>query len=301
MFARLLGAGRALAASAGSTGRLLLNASSALCILGLACAWAFGHSTLQRYVGSFTKPSTDVCFNWPLAPAPGEKIASGKTWLPPSIQNDMARIARANLTTDPFEQPCLEYARESLASTGWFVKINSIRRQPGGRIDVSADWRTPVALVSYRGHEYLVAVGSEILKLPARTPVAKGTMPVIMNPHLGPPSDQLGVLYGQTWTGGDVQAAVDLLRSLRQLPESRRVAGVDLANYIKSGHLTLITDTGSRIVWGSAPGELGPGEVRAEVRIQRLKDILAKRLDAQEKFIEIHTPDVLVDKTAARN
>lgn len=267
---------------------------------GLAAGWVFGRGPLERHIASLSASTPVVRFNWPVSPAPaGRDTRRGETWLPAAVQRDLGGIALAELSTDPFARESLERARQALLATGWFKRITSIRRTPEACVDITAEWRVPAAVVQHKGREFLVAMGGEVLRLPPRSPVRKGSMPIITNPRLGPRTDALGVVFGQPWPGGDVQAAIDLLRLVRRMPEAKRITGVDLADYIETGHLTLMTDAGARIVWGSALSELGPGEVPVDTRRARLRDILQTRFDETQKRIEIHTPVVLVDKTAS--
>ncbi len=282
----------------------MIRAGAVILLLAAGVALATAGPSLQRTVARATALPLDVRFNWPLAaPAPGEeriKRRRPETWLPAKVQHMLADTARADLVADPFEQGSLERARQSLLDTGWFTSIDSIRREPGGIVRVSAQWRVPAAVVSHNGREFLVARGGEVLRLPSRTPVAKGSMPVVLAPHHAPPGDALGIVYGQPWGGGDVQAGIALLERVIAMPEGKRITGVDLSLYMKTGHLTLLTDAGSKIVWGSAVNELGPGEVTFERRKARLREILAQRLDHSERRIAIYPPVVLVDKTASR-
>lgn len=286
----------------GSSRQWVTNASAAVVLIGLAAGWYFGRDPLRRYVSAISARAGEVRFNWPLAASSdAQRAKSMQTWLPAAVQRDLARIAAVEIQVDPFAQESLERARQALLATGWFARIQSVRRTPNGSVDITADWRLPAAVVKHQKLEYLVAVGSEVLRLPPRTPVMKGTMPLITNPKLGPKGDALGVLYGSAWPGGDVQAAIDLLRNLRSIPEIKRISGIDLANYIETGHLTIVTDTGAKIVWGSALSELGPGQVPQETRRARLRDILQTRYDESQRLIEIYPPVVMVDKTAAAN
>ncbi|MDX2114923.1 MAG: hypothetical protein SFZ24_04780 [Planctomycetota bacterium] len=300
LFARVAGAAARAWSGAGSAGVRVSGPLSVGLILVLGAAWYFGEGPLRREVAEIRRSELQVRFNWPVSPAAPGRPSSRETWLPAAIQNDLVRIAAEKLSADPFDQGALEAARQYLTATGWLSRLRSVERRPGGKINIAADWRIPAAVVEHRGRQYLVAVGGEILKLPPRTPVAAGSMPVITNPKSAPPTDSLGIVYGQPWPGGDVQAAISLVRSLRDMPESKRLRGVDLGSYMSTGHLTLVSDAGARINWGSAPGEFAPGQVSAETRRARLRDILARRFDTVQKSIEIHTDVVLVDKTAAR-
>lgn len=274
--------------------------ASLILLAAVAGVWAM-RDRLERHVASIRRVEPQVRFNWPVTRNASNPRAQHSTWLPVAVQRDLASIALSQLDADPFSQASLERARLALLATGWFAGIERIERTPSGAINVRGNWRLPSAVVRHADREYLVAVGGEVLRLPPRTPVQRGSMPVIMNPHLGPPTDSLGVIYGVPWNGGDVQTAIDLLRSLRAMPESARLTGIDLQPYMRTGHLTLVTDAGSRIVWGSGLSDLGPGEVSPDTRRARLRDILQTRFDEVQRSIAIHTPVVLVDKTASAN
>ena len=99
-------------------------------------------------------------------------------------------------------------------------------------------------------------------------------------------------------TGGQATSATG--STLCQRPVARQISGVDLSDFLKNGKLTLITDRGTRIVWGSAIGDSVPGEVKVERKIARLEQNLKEfgRIDANQNRVEIYTPIVLVDKTA---
>lgn len=285
-----------------SGSRVLVRVSLVVMFLGLAGGWLFGKPALERYVASLGGGPLEVRFNWPAgAASAGTKTHKpGETWLPLAVQEDLVRAARDGLSLDPFDRAGLERARATLDATGWFARIRSIHRAPAGHVTIDAEWRVPAGLVQHKGREYLVARGGEILRLPPRTPVAKGSMPLIMNPMKGPPTDGVGIVYGKAWNAGDVQAAIGLLGRLQGAPEFKRIIGVDLSDYMKTSHLTLVTDAGSTIVWGSAVDDVGPGEATFEKRRGRLRDILAQRIDASQHRIEIFTPVVMVDKTVSR-
>ena len=123
-------------------------------------------------------------------------------------------------------------------------------------------------------------------------------MPLILSPMAKPPSDNSGLVFGKPWMGGDVQASIRLIETLRADRDFDRVIGVELAGYLQTGHLTLLTDAGCRIVWGSAIGAVAPGEVAMEKKLANLRDILSQRLDARHQRIEIYPPVVLIDKTS---
>ncbi|HBS28602.1 MAG TPA: hypothetical protein DEB06_03925 [Phycisphaerales bacterium] len=289
---RSLGSG-VLSAGAGGA-PVVFRAFTGVLILALLVAWLVGRQPLQRAAAAGVATDPSVRFEWPQrAGAPNE------TWVPPPVQRDMARAALESIGRDPFDRGSLEAARGRLLETGWFASVDRVARRPGNVILIEAQWRVPVAVVQWDNSEYLVGHGGEILRLPEFAPVAPGSMAVIRNPHSPPPRDERtgGVVYGKPWSGGDIQAAVRLLDVLRGDPSLSRLRTIELSDYMRSGHLSVVSDLGCRFVWGSAIGEPAPGEVPVEKRLARLRDLVAQRADGVYSRIDIFLPQVLVDKT----
>lgn len=287
-------------ASMGSWATIAGRTLAVLTFVGLGVAWVAGRDELQRRAAALTVPVQEIRFNWPVAVQMGESRSTPdprETWLPAPVRNELVQIASQHVGTGPFEREPLENIRRDLMATGWFASLRSVSRDSAGNINIMGEWRIPTAVVRRDNRDYLVARGGEVLRLPARTPVAPGTLPVITSPHLPPPQDDGVLSYGKQWAGGDVQAALDLLRTVGGMPEARRLRGVDLAAFMDKGHLVLVTDAGSRIVWGSAIGESALGEAPVDKRRNRLKTILAQRFDVEQPNIAIYTPVVMVDKT----
>ena len=291
----------ALAASTEGFGAIsnhVYRAVFGLLVIGAAVAWIIGKEPLRESVARISAAEPKARINWP---RPAGADSNAPTWLPPALQNDLIHETLASATDSPFDQQGLADAYRRLDATGWFEEIRGIRRKPGGVIEVDADWRNPVAVVRQTGRDLLVARGGEILRLPAGVPVAPGSMPVIIGPYALPPTLVSGEIeYGKPWPGGDVQDAIKLIATLRARPGYERIVGVELFDYMKSGHITLIADTGARFIWGSPIGRSAPGEAPTERRLANLKSILDERRDAPGFRYEIYTPYVLVDTTMSR-
>ncbi len=265
---------------------------ASILVVAIPSTWLMAREPLMRSIGATYPDQPAVAFSWP-----ERADESGETWLPRPVQRLLTDIALSNLSSDPFDQPGLQLAADALSATGWFSTLDRVQRLAGNTVEIEGDWRVPVAVVRHRTSDYLVATGGEILQLPPNAPVAEGTMPLILSPTAAPPTEGPAIRFGVAWAGGDVQAAIELFGRLRRDPEFARVAAIDLAPYARSGHLTLITDQGSRIVWGSPIGAASNGEVSTEKKLANLRDILSQRLDARHDRIEIYPPVVLIDKT----
>lgn len=268
--------------------------------LGIAVGLLVGRDPLLRRVGELREAPIKVHFDWPLVKQQGPKPA---TWVPRVVQDSLVQLVEANVSMNPFDTASLERGRRLLMSTGWFESVDRVVRRAGGTIDIDATWRVPVALVRKNNRDYLI--GSDAA--PIRIPDGFKPMPglyVIQNPLLEPPAEAGKLAYGTPWSGGDVQAALNLLLLLKDSPAQQQITGIDLSEYLtkEEPKLLIVTDRGTKIVWGSAIGELAPGQVPIERRLARLEQQLRGfgRIDAQQERLEIYTPVVLVDKTAQR-
>ena len=75
-----------------------------------------------------------------------------------------------------------------------------------------------------------------------------------------------------SWTpaGHRCRCALSVLELLEQQNWSDQISAIDLMHYEHSGNVILITDTQSRIIWGSAPGEEDALEALADRKLERL-------------------------------
>lgn len=268
--------------------------------LALAVGLLVGRDPLVKRVGQLREAPISVHFEWPLVK---QSAARPATWVPRVVQDSLVHLVESNVSMDPFDAASLERGRKLLLSTGWFESVDCLQRKPGGEIHVTASWRIPVALVRKNDRDYLVGRDAAPIRIPDGFKPMTGLY-VIENPLLEPPTENGKLAYGTPWSGGDVQAALDLLDVLKDSPAQQQITGIDLAEYLTKDEpkLLIVTDRRTKIVWGSAIGELAPGQVPIERRIARLEQQLRGfgRIDAQQERLEIYTPVVLVDKTAQR-
>jgi cell division septal protein FtsQ len=177
-----------------------------------------------------------------------------------------------------------------LAESGWVARVDRVRRQADGRVEVSCRYRTPFALVQC-GRDFLL-VDAEGVRLPGRYPFS-ASLPLVQG-VAGPPPDA-----GRAWEAKDLQAGVGVLRRLRAEPFADQVTAVLVHNYggredRHTAHLELATDrAGGRIIWGSAAGEeIEENTAAQKLAILRRNYELHGRADAGLAVIDVSTfPD----------
>ncbi|MBX9737635.1 MAG: hypothetical protein K2X32_11990, partial [Phycisphaerales bacterium] len=210
----------------------------------------------------------NVVIDWPLIPDRIGPTGEPVSWMSASLRAQLSELVRSELTNDPMDHASLKRAADRLIATGWVRELHEMSRvadrsTPGGAgtVRVRGLWRAPVALVRWQDRDHLVASGGELL--PISYPAGSvGTLKVITG-AFGPPPD----LYGEAWSGGDIQAALALLAYLQPTEAFSQVSGVDVASYVKHKRLVIVTDQNARVIWGSAPGEWKPGEPSTQQKI----------------------------------
>lgn len=286
-----------------------VNLTVALLMLGVLGGAALGEGWMKKRVADVRRVPLRLSINWPTVAGD-----PSRTWLPESARREVTAIAMNRLSSDVFDRASLEGARDALLRSGWFTAIHDVRREAGGEVVVRATWRVPAAVVRWQDKDYLVGAGAELLPLVYDKGGAGPGVRVIEGVEFGPPTPPgtgdgalagPNLAFGETWAGGEAQAALTLLAGLkRAFGETSvwsQIAGVDVSRVRTTGALAIITDTGSRVIWGAAPGKVAPGEQTVDQKLARLAR-LAKgstgRIDAGERLVEIHGAHVFVEQGA---
>jgi hypothetical protein len=275
--------------------RIAGRAAGALVLLGACVGVAVGQGWLADRVGETrADPLAQPRFDWPATPG-----AAG-TWMPADERERLEQIVLATVSRDPFDGESLDSALAALQNTGWFERLSSVRRLPGGVIAIEGDFRQPAAVVRKGDRDLLVGLRGELLPLEYR---AGDSWPLrfIRGADAGPPRRVDGTYdYGAAWAVGDVQAAIALLSRLRRTSQWERVAGVDVADFLRAQRLTIITDRGAEIVWGAPPGRRAPGERSDDEKALAFEQLFSNPgwISAGMPRVEIYLPVILIDETA---
>jgi len=269
--------------------------AGALVVVGASVGVAVGQGWLvERASATRADPLVAPRFDWPTTPGAAE------TWMPADERQRLEQIVLATVSRDPFDGESLDAARIMLERTGWFASLWRVQRKPGGVIEIEGEFRRPAAVVRRAGRDLLVGLEGELL--PLEYP-AGGSWPLrfIRGVDAPPPRRVDGTReYGAAWPVGDVQAGIKLLSRLRRTSQWHRVAGVDVTDFLRRGSLTVITDQGAEIVWGSPPGASAPGERSDDDKARAFEQIFSNPgwLSAGMPRVEIYPPVILIDETA---
>lgn len=268
-------------------GRLLSIASTTATVL-IAAAIVVGLVVGRRYMlARIAQERQDqrqvrplrVAFDWPALPTDPKR-----TWMDDDSRRDIEAVAISWLEHDPDALSSLGAAHSALMQTGWFAGDCTLTREPAGVIRVSGRWRIPAAVIRADGRDRLVAASGE--RLPVAYPIDASGRKVILGLEQAPlPS------LGDRWvSAGAVRAALDLLRYVADTPGNHQIHAVDISAYTGSRHeLVLVTDRGTRILWGGPIGAFTPGQAKDDEKRSRLGSVFARygRIDAGSAYIDI--------------
>ncbi|MAT80565.1 MAG: hypothetical protein CMJ29_02835 [Phycisphaerae bacterium] len=185
-------------------------------------------------------------------------------WAGPSLLDHLQSLGESQLQGTSLSRADLEATRDQLLSSGFFHEILQVRRSGQNEVTVDATLVTPMARVRDRHGTTLIDQTARVL--PPGCGVSGDVHVVtIINPRYSRPTSP-----GDTWNGGDLSAAMRVLDHIQQAHWIHQVQAIDLSRYPATGSLVLITDNGSRVIWGSAPGDEKAMESLLDRKVARL-------------------------------
>jgi hypothetical protein len=237
---------------------------------GVITAWAMGVPRLQAFASQRAKVNQVEV-----------KFVNSPPWFNGELQENLTMTAELQLQSgDPLRRDELVAVKEALLNTCWFDSITQVRRAKLDLVEVEAKFVRPYAVIrDARGYHLVDDQGKLLPKFwklseqPTRRDAESGQKrPIIA--ITGPRFDRPAV--GETWEGTDVVAGLQLLQILDRQPWRHQIKEVDVSGYLDDGPIRLITDIGSVIVWGGAPGEEPALEILADEKLRRLKYLFDK-------------------------
>ncbi|TWU66330.1 MULTISPECIES: hypothetical protein [Crateriforma] len=209
----------------------------------------------------------------------------------------------ADLVTDVYEDTAMDQlslldagASSKIASAfaihPWVRQVISVRKLPGGAVDVRLAYRRPAAMIYSAGENGFFAVDGDAVLLPDKhfSPSDTERYCHIFVPQFKPSRNQLipGQAFGDpriraaakladylniaksVSDAGDVQVrAIQVVGDPRQNPEPQLEVLQGTRQQL-AAHYRGDSNALQRVFWGSAPGSEMPGEVAASIKLQRL-------------------------------
>lgn len=164
----------------------------------------------------------------------------------------------------------------AFASHPWVRAVNSVRKLPGGAIDVRIEYRVPVAMVhvisrhpEVTGSSFF-AVDRDGVLLPTIEFSQSDTRNYI---HIDVPAAYPKGNVGYGFGDQRVEAAAALAGILHPHRETTAIKSIGIHGDWRETtlpELVLLTHNGDRIFWGNPPGFELPGEPTAEMKLQTL-------------------------------
>ncbi|MDZ4753713.1 MAG: hypothetical protein SGJ11_04365 [Phycisphaerae bacterium] len=193
-------------------------------------------------------------------------------WMPAATIHTLGDGARAVLARDgrpvsPLDGAALKGVHQQLLATGWFERVEQVRRTAIDELTVTAEFRTPFAMVRWGDDDHLVDARGLRLPLVYSGDAERPALPLIVGVTMPKPAEP-----GTAWLGSDVRAALNLARVLRGRSwfVNGQVRSIDASRFASHRVLQLITDRGLRIVWGGDPDDRSLGEMPAERKLAGL-------------------------------
>ena len=158
----------------------------------------------------------------------------------------------------------------------WVRDVLSVRKLPGGVVDVRLDYRMPVAMArvfkpQYSANEkYYLPIDGEGVLLPSEEFARSETRDFI---HIEIPGADSNNRPGTKFGDRRVEASAALAQMLTPFREQAAIKSIEVvgdSRFSDAPQLAIVTTDGRHFPWGNPPGMEAPGEATAEMKIQTL-------------------------------
>ncbi|MEO1235510.1 MAG: hypothetical protein AAFX76_01845 [Planctomycetota bacterium] len=236
--------------------------------VAVAIALVIGWNAAERTLGRYAAEARSVTVT-----TASVKLVDAPSWMDASLRDQLCRKVAHSVNDNPLDGRGLRDAAAVLDDEPWIARVRQVRRVAGGVVKVTADYRTPAALVRDRqdaAKAHVVDHDGVWLDGPLdRASSRWGGLPLVTGVAAGPPTEG----YGRAWPGADLRAALALETLLRREPYADQITAYDVSHRDLRNRLWLVLYTdGPAIVWGLPPGEEHAVEPQAPVKLAALRD-----------------------------
>lgn len=192
-------------------------------------------------------------------------LANEPSWLPKDDRRAIELGVLKSLNGSPLDREGLQAARTVAEGSGWFDRVDQVRRPDTGAVVVEGVWAVPFALVSDAQGEHLVDTKARLL--PRSYAAGQGPALLRIRGVTVPRPTQ----FGATWQGADLDAALEMAALIAARAWKNQIAGIDVTTFAADGMVRLRTEAGCELVWGRTPGHEGASEVPAHQKLAALQ------------------------------
>lgn len=204
-------------------------------------------------------------------------------WVPHDLVDQVATRAGLPDELSALDGDLTQQIAEAFQVHPWIAEVIRVRKSFPAKIDVELRYRRPVAMVQAKQGMYPID-GEGILLPPADFSVADTQRYLVIQNVSSTPQGPAGTNWGDVGVVGAGRLAdiLDEVNDSRSCWKKLGLAAICVPSRTKANVTIdelvyeLVTDGGSRIVWGRAPGTDHPGELSAEQKLGRLEKYLAE-------------------------
>jgi hypothetical protein len=210
-------------------------------------------------------------------------ISPQPPWIRADIRKEVVRTAQLAGDLSLLDDgESLQQIKKAFESHPWVIEVHRVSKRLPAGVDVELDYRRPAAAIETVGPQrmQLLVVDRSGVRLPENdlNEAERRYLPRITGVGEQPP-------VGEPWTDQRVTAAVRLAVGLADVWRSLRLVEIVPQNtaFVSGGSVpmsfTILTSGGTRVVWGSAPGDEQPGESAFAAKLQLLESYAAQKGD----------------------
>jgi hypothetical protein len=198
-------------------------------------------------------------------------------WVPISFVDQVIESAKFPDEVSVLKPDLAAQIADAFEQHPWVKKPVTVRVSVPARVEVSFDYREPVAMVSISDGHYPVDAEGTLLP-PGDFPPSDIDLYPKITGMTTPPLAGVGAAWGDERVTAAARLAVVLfpywsewkLRAVEVPPRATAEVVYEELRFV------VTTEGGSRIIWGRAPGNDHPLEVTDDQKIGRLKSFLSK-------------------------
>ena len=223
------------------------------------------------------------------------QFKNAPSWYGGTLEEYLTDVVTACVQSDVLRRDGLIDARNMLIGTGCFTEVRQVRRTQASVVEIDAVFLEPYALIEDAEGTHLVDPSGALL--PSFYQPGKGLHFIAITGVLFPRPQ----VVGDTWEGSDVIAAIELVGLLDRMPWRKQIARIDMTGFDRGRPIVLISDTGTRIVWGAPTGKERALEALSERKLAYLEHQFKRtgRVDGGEGgTLDVTSPNVMLRYTS---